>query len=97
MVPVVCLPGFEMKIIDKNTGVNSIVNFRDGEAVGWRSRWISPRAGNKLMRIFKEYGAGQLTSLNSDPDPNLNYSQALKEERGPPENSGRSKRYHHRS
>lgn len=30
---VVCLPGFEMKIIDKNTGVNSIVNFHDGAAV----------------------------------------------------------------
>ena len=29
---VVCLPGFEMKIIDKNTGVNSSVDFHDGEA-----------------------------------------------------------------
>lgn len=30
---VVCLPGFEMKIIDKNTGVNSSVDFQDGEVV----------------------------------------------------------------
>ncbi|EGW40924.1 hypothetical protein [Desulfosporosinus sp. OT] len=30
---VVCLPGFKMKIIDKNTGVNSSVDFHDGEAV----------------------------------------------------------------
>jgi len=29
------------------------------------------------MRIFKEYGAGQLTSSNSDSNPNLNYSQAV--------------------
>ena len=29
------------------------------------------------MRIFKEYGAEQLTSSNSDPDPNLNYSQVV--------------------
>ncbi|MDR3599483.1 MAG: hypothetical protein P4L49_03210 [Desulfosporosinus sp.] len=30
---IVCLPGFKMKIIDKNTGVNSIVDFHDGAAV----------------------------------------------------------------
>ncbi|MFZ3132051.1 MAG: DUF3102 domain-containing protein [Desulfosporosinus sp.] len=29
------------------------------------------------MRIFKEYGAGQLTSSNSDSNPNLNYRQAV--------------------
>lgn len=29
------------------------------------------------MRIFKEYGDGQPTSSNLDPDPNLNYSQAV--------------------
>ena len=29
------------------------------------------------MRIFKEYGAGQLVSSNSDSNPNLNYSQAV--------------------
>ena len=29
------------------------------------------------MRIFKEYGAEQLTSSNSDSNPNLNYSQAV--------------------
>ncbi|MDA8220891.1 MAG: DUF3102 domain-containing protein [Desulfitobacterium hafniense] len=38
---------------------------------------FSQSRANKLMRIFKEYGAGQLTSSNSDPDPNLNYSQAV--------------------
>jgi hypothetical protein len=38
---------------------------------------FSQSRANKLMRIFTEYGAGQLTSSNSDPDPNLNYSQAV--------------------
>jgi len=38
---------------------------------------FSQSRANKLMRIFNEYGAGQLTSSNSDPDPNLNYSQAV--------------------
>ncbi|SHH24013.1 DUF3102 domain-containing protein [Desulfosporosinus lacus] len=38
---------------------------------------FSQSRANKLMRIFKEYGAEQLTSSNSDPDPNLNYSQAV--------------------
>jgi hypothetical protein len=38
---------------------------------------FSQSRANKLMRIFKECGAGQLTSSNSDPDPNLNYSQAV--------------------
>ena len=38
---------------------------------------FSQSRANKLMRIFKEYGAGQPTSSNSDPDPNLNYSQAV--------------------
>lgn len=30
---IVCLPGFKMKISDKNTGFNSIADFHDGEAV----------------------------------------------------------------
>jgi len=38
---------------------------------------FSQSRANKLMRIFKEYGAGQLTSSNSDSNPNLNYSQAV--------------------
>ncbi|KJR45973.1 Protein export cytoplasm protein SecA ATPase RNA helicase [Desulfosporosinus sp. I2] len=40
---------------------------------------FSQSRANKLMRIFKEYGAEQLTSSNSDsnPNPNLNYSQAV--------------------
>ncbi|MCM1567224.1 MAG: DUF3102 domain-containing protein [Dehalobacter sp.] len=38
---------------------------------------FSQSRANKLMRIFKEYGAGQLSSSNSDPAPNLNYSQAV--------------------
>ncbi|MCO1600194.1 DUF3102 domain-containing protein [Desulfosporosinus nitroreducens] len=38
---------------------------------------FSQSRANKLMRIFKEYGDGQPTSSNSDPDPNLNYSQAV--------------------
>jgi len=38
---------------------------------------FSQSRANKLMRIFKEYGSGQPTSSNSDPDPNLNYSQAV--------------------
>jgi len=61
----------------------------ENEASGWRNRSISPRAGPiKLMRIFKEYETGQLTSSNSDSNPNLNYIQAVlllgipKEERG---------------
>lgn len=32
---------------------------------------------NKLMRIFIEYGDGQLAFSNSDSNPNLNYSQAV--------------------
>jgi hypothetical protein len=38
---------------------------------------FSQSRANKLMRIFKEYGAGQLTSSNSDSNPNLSYSQAV--------------------
>ncbi|MDO0821293.1 DUF3102 domain-containing protein [Desulfosporosinus nitroreducens] len=38
---------------------------------------FSQSRANKLMRIFKEYGDGQPTSSNSDPDLNLNYSQAV--------------------
>jgi len=38
---------------------------------------FSQSRANKLMRIFKEYGAEQLTSSNSDLNPNLNYSQAV--------------------
>ncbi|EHQ89522.1 DUF3102 domain-containing protein [Desulfosporosinus youngiae] len=38
---------------------------------------FSQSRANKLMRIFTEYGAGQLASSNSDPGPNLNYSQAV--------------------
>ncbi len=40
---------------------------------------FSQSRANKLMRIFKEYGAELLTSSDSDSDsnPNLNYSQAV--------------------
>ena len=48
---VVCLPGFEMKIIDKNTGVNSSVNFRDGEAVPW---YIDSGVYNKAGVFLKD-------------------------------------------
>ncbi|MDQ7095466.1 hypothetical protein REC12_17900 [Desulfosporosinus sp. PR] len=40
---------------------------------------------NKLMRIFTEYGAGQLASSNSDLNPNLNCSQAVEELKDSPE------------
>nr|WP_282434039.1 DUF3102 domain-containing protein [Desulfosporosinus lacus] len=50
-----------------------------GEWGKWLEETVdfSQSRANKLMRIFKEYGAEQLTSSNSDPDPNLNYSQAV--------------------
>lgn len=38
---------------------------------------FSQSRANKLMRIFKEYGAEQHTSSNSDSNPNLSYSQAV--------------------
>ncbi|AFV02735.1 hypothetical protein UNSWDHB_2466 [Dehalobacter sp. UNSWDHB] len=38
---------------------------------------FSQSRANKLMRIFKEYGEGQLTYSNSEPNPKLNYSQAV--------------------
>ena len=63
----------------------------------------------RLFRTLAEYCSileqndkAQLTSSNSDSNPNLNYSQAVlllgpAGERGPPGNSGRPKRYHHRA
>ena len=52
---------------------------KHGEWGKWLEESVdfSQSRANKLMRIFKEYGAGQLTSSNSDSNPNLNYSQAF--------------------
>jgi len=53
--------------------------FKYGEWGKWLEESVdfSQSRANKLMRIFKEYGAEQLTSSNSDSNPNLNYSQAV--------------------
>ncbi|RJE49273.1 MULTISPECIES: DUF3102 domain-containing protein [unclassified Dehalobacter] len=52
---------------------------KHGEWGKWLEESVdfSQSRANKLMRIFTEYGAGQLTSSNSDSNPNLNYSQAV--------------------
>ncbi|SHJ20212.1 DUF3102 domain-containing protein [Desulfosporosinus lacus] len=59
------------------TEAKALLNY--GEWGKWLEESVdfSQSRANKLMRIFKEYGAEQLTSSNSDPDPNLNYSQAV--------------------
>ncbi|KJR44944.1 1-acyl-sn-glycerol-3-phosphate acyltransferase [Desulfosporosinus sp. I2] len=52
---------------------------KHGEWGKWLEESVdfSQSRANKLMRIFKEYGAEHLTSSNSDSNPNLNYSQAV--------------------
>jgi len=52
---------------------------KHGEWGKWLEESVdfSQSRANKLMRIFKEYGAGQLTFSISDASPNLNYSQAV--------------------
>ncbi|AET69730.1 Protein of unknown function (DUF3102) [Desulfosporosinus orientis DSM 765] len=52
---------------------------KHGEWGKWLEESVdfSQSRANKMMRIFKEYGAGQLSSSNSDFNPNLNYSQAV--------------------
>lgn len=53
--------------------------FKYGEWGKWLEESVdfSQSRAYKLMRIFKEYGTGQLTSSNLDSNPNLNYSQAV--------------------
>lgn len=52
---------------------------KHGEWGKWLEESVdfSQSRANKLMRIFKEYGAGQLTFSLSDSNPNLSYSQAV--------------------
>jgi len=59
------------------TEAKSLLKF--GEWGKWLEESVdfSQSRANKLMRIFKEYGEGQLTNSNSEPNPKLNYSQAV--------------------
>ncbi|AET69800.1 Protein of unknown function (DUF3102) [Desulfosporosinus orientis DSM 765] len=52
---------------------------KHGEWGKWLEESVdfSQSRANKMIRIFKEYGAGQLSSSNSDSNPNLSYSQAV--------------------
>nr|WP_282432372.1 DUF3102 domain-containing protein [Dehalobacter sp. 12DCB1] len=52
------------------TEAKSLLKF--GEWGKWLEESVdfSQSRANKLMRIFKEYGEGQLTNSNSEPNPN---------------------------